>query len=264
MVMGMGVFSFSAREKKRFKELSTHLFSFTASSLAEKKMAEQKSSTPMINEKQIRFREGLSFGISSKSIDLSGAGLDTLPEEIDIAGLEHLDLSRNQFTSICKYSFRRLNQLTTLNLSDNPQLWDLHGFFNGVYWFDHLKSLERLNLSRTHLFRLPIAPGLCQKLKELQVDSTKITRIPRHVIETLHRNKGTISARNCALVEPPQELLDQGASLDDVLQWYDRETTPLPKFLEELRNIPYDFAVGISYKWLSYEPKPNTDGKSSS
>lgn len=136
-------------------------------------------------------------------INLSGNNISVLPEDIDLLeNLEYLDLSQNQIAEL-PLGLCLLQKLQYLNVRENNLTQIPEGilflFIIDVYSYNcnpsqsllfgsvrlainELKHLEKLNLSKNHIARLPIQLCECIHLSTLDVsENLELWHIPERI-----------------------------------------------------------------------------------
>ncbi len=119
-----------------------------------------------------------SLVISEATVDLSGQGLETVPDYVfNELATEVLNLSDNNFSGALPGEVRQLSNLRTLDLSNNN--------FSGVpAEIGQLSNLEVLNLSSNPLTGLPHELGNLKKLQILDLRETNYSQQDLEVIRT--------------------------------------------------------------------------------
>ncbi|MBN1145714.1 MAG: leucine-rich repeat protein [Anaerolineales bacterium] len=111
-----------------------------------------------------------------RSLELTGAGLETLPEEIgQLSQLAWLYLGGNRLTRLPP-EIGQLGQLQALDLSDN-QLEEL------PQEIGQLNNLQALHLGGNRLARMPETIGQLSNLRELALHDNRLTQLPEQIGE---------------------------------------------------------------------------------
>lgn len=113
---------------------------------------------------------------TSNTLDLSGQNLTKAPEYIFArTNTESLDLSNNKLTGSLQAEIRKLENLTSLDLSDNE--------FTGVpAEVGQLTNLRILDLSNNQLTGLPYELGNLSNLSELDISGNQYSKADLEVI----------------------------------------------------------------------------------
>lgn len=114
---------------------------------------------------------------SSSVLNLSSKGLTRVPATVfSQTGLTVLDLSDNELSGALQAEIRFLQNLKTLDLSDNK-------FTNVPAEIGQLKSLEVLDLSNNQLTGLPHELGNLSNLKRLNLSGNEYSKADLSIIK---------------------------------------------------------------------------------
>ncbi|MDO5639368.1 MAG: leucine-rich repeat protein [Neisseria sp.] len=135
-----------------------------------------------------------------RELNLNSNGLQQMPTGLfELAGLRILDLGMNDFKYIPK-EIARLTQLKTLIIHSNhsPPL-DTRNLWQRIAVFEHLETLALWSCQAK--MEIPEAISALKKLKSLDVDNNKITRLPKSLEKMVWLQKLRISTN----LLPPSE-----------------------------------------------------------
>lgn len=163
---------------------------------------------------------------NQKTLDLSGLGLETLPDELaEMTHLEELDLKNNQLTRLPEWLIG-FTQLKRLRISRN-QLTDFLPYEGG------LPALEELTFNNNQLTEFPSSLFTCPRLRKLLLGNNKIAYLPEYIGQLLHLEHLDLGHNRLSEIpEFPYEILNLR-----FLYLSDNQLTRLPERIGNLHQL---------------------------
>ncbi|NXP73989.1 MFHA1 protein, partial [Ramphastos sulfuratus] len=170
-----------------------------------------------------------------EALNLSGRGLEELPEEVGAAlsGLRVLSLRRNRLCRLPAAALRHLSRLAELDLSHNR----LRGLGDGGALVE-LRGLRKLSLSHNELGAegLGLPPRLAElgRLEELDLSFNRLRRLPEGLGRLRHLR--ALDVDHNLLPSFPAQLLEL-AALEELDCSGNRHLGALPEGIAALRRL---------------------------